>query len=59
MKHLGSIAVLTDREARPHLPAHDQRGSWSYGNGEAAFFVDVSGDVCREELATVVPRAGV
>ena len=59
MKHLGPISVLTDREARPHLPAHEQRGSRSDGNGEAAFSVDVPGDVDREELATVVPRAGV
>src|SRR5205085_8992580 len=59
MKHLGSISVLADREARPHLPTHKQLGSRSDGNGEAAFSVDVPGDVCREELATVVPRAGV
>ena len=24
MKHLGTISVLTDREAWPHLPAHEQ-----------------------------------
>src|SRR5438270_1883212 len=59
MKHLGPISVLTDREARPHLPPQEQRGSRSNGNGEAAFSVDVPGDVDREELTTVVPRAGV
>ena len=53
MKHLGSIAVLADGEARPHLPSHPQSSAWCDGNGEAAFAVDVSGDVCREELATV------
>jgi len=40
MKHLGSISVLADREAWPHLPAHEQRGSRSNGYGEAAFSVD-------------------
>ena len=59
MKHLGAITVLADGEAWPHLPAHEQRGSWSDGDGEATFAVGVSGDVRREKLATVVPRAGV
>ena len=55
---LGSISVLTDREAGPHLPSDRERRPRRDGNGEAPFSVDVSGDICREELATVA-RAGV
>jgi hypothetical protein len=53
MKHLGAIPVLADGKAWPHLPPHEQGGSWCDGNGEAAFAIDISGDVRREELATV------
>ena len=52
VEDLGAITVLTDGKARPHLPSHEQRRPWSNGNGEAAFAVDVSGDVRREKLAT-------
>jgi hypothetical protein len=58
VEDLSAISVLTDGKAWPHLPAHEQRRPWGNGNGEAAFAVDVSGDVRREELATV-PGAGV
>ena len=53
LKHLGPVSVLTDGEARPHLPTRDELGSGRDGDGEAALFVDVPGDVGREELATV------
>jgi hypothetical protein len=55
---LGSVSVLADREAWPHLPSDRELGSRRDGNGEATFSVDVPGDVGREELATVT-RAGV
>jgi len=58
MKHLGAISVLADGQRRPHLPSQEQLRSRRDRNGEAAFAVDVSGDVRREELATV-SRAGV
>jgi hypothetical protein len=59
MKHLGAISVLADGEAWPHLPSDTQRSAWGDGNGEAAFAVGVSGEVHREVISTVVPRAGV
>ena len=55
---LGPVSVLTHREAWPHLPPDLELGSRRDGNHEATFSVDVSGDVGREELATVT-RAGV
>jgi hypothetical protein len=58
MKHLSAISVLADGQAGPHLPPREQRCSRSDGNGEASFAVDVTGDVRREELATI-PGAGV
>ena len=57
-EHLGPIPVLTDREARPHLPTRQERRPWRDRDREAAFPVDIAGDVDREELATV-QRAGV
>jgi hypothetical protein len=59
MKHLGSISVLTDGKAWPHFPARRELRPWRDGNREASFAVDVTGDVCREELATATARAGV
>ena len=58
VEDLGAITVLTDGKAWPHLPTHGQCRPRSDGDGEATFAVDVSGDVRREELATV-PGAGV
>src|SRR5262249_32709703 len=58
VQHLGSISVLADGEARPHLPSDPELRTPRDGDGEAAFAGDVSGDVRREELATV-PGAGV
>ena len=58
MKHLGSVAVLADGEARPHLPSRSKLRSRRDGDGEASFSVGITGDICREELATV-PGAGV
>ena len=58
VQHLGALSVLTDGEAWPHLPSHDQFRAWRDGNGEASFSVDVTRDVRREELSTV-PGAGV
>src|SRR5919106_6193606 len=55
MKHLGAITVLADGKAWPHLPPREKRRTRGDGDGEAAFAVDVSRDVRREELATV-PR---
>ena len=55
---LGSISVLADWEARPHLPSDRELSPRRDGNGEASFSVNVSGDIGREELATVA-RAGV
>jgi hypothetical protein len=45
VKHLGAISVLADGKAWPHLPSHEQSRSWRDGYGEAAFAVDVTGDV--------------
>ena len=53
LKDFGPIPVLADREAGPHLPPDRKLRSRGDGNGEAAFSVDVAGDVGREELATV------
>ena len=53
LKHLGPVSVLADREAWPHLPSDDELRSRKDGNGEATLSVDVTGDVGREELATV------
>jgi hypothetical protein len=53
LKHLGPVSVLTDREAWPHLPPNRKLRSRRDGNGEAPLSVDVTGDVGREELATV------
>ena len=58
VKHLGAISILADREAWPHFPSHEQRRPWGDGNCEAPFSVGITGDVRREELATV-PGAGV
>jgi hypothetical protein len=58
VQHFGPVSVLTHREASPHLPSDPQRPARGDGNGEAAFSVDVSGDVGREELATAT-GAGV
>jgi hypothetical protein len=58
VKHLGAIPVLADGQTGPHLSSHAQTRPRRDGDGEAAFPVDVSGDVGREELATV-PGAGV
>ena len=56
MKHLGAITVLTDGEAWPHLPPDEQRCSGRDRNGEASFSVDITGDIRREELTTVVHK---
>ena len=56
MKHLGAITVLTDGEAWPHLPPDEQRCPGRDRNGEASFSVDVTGDIRREELTTVVQQ---
>ena len=58
VQHLGSISVLADREAWPHLPTRSQLPARRDGDGEASLSVDVAGDVCREELATAT-GAGV
>src|SRR5438105_2901929 len=58
IEDLGPIAVLTDGEAGPHLPSRHELCPRRDRDGEAAFSVDITGDVGREELATV-PRAGV
>ena len=58
MQNLGAISVLTDGEARPHLPPRCELRPRRDGDREASFSVDVSGDVRREELATE-PGAGV
>ena len=57
----GQVDIGGGESRRPFRqpPAHEQRGSRSNGNGEAAFSVDVPGDVGREELAAFLPRAGV
>src|SRR2546429_4290579 len=53
LKHLGPVSILADREAWPHLPPHRKLRSRRDGAGEATLSVDVTGDVGREELATV------
>ena len=52
-ERLGPVSVLADREAWPHLPPHHERCPRCDGHGEATLSVNVSGDVGREELATV------
>ena len=50
-QHLRPIAVLTDGKAGSHLPSHEQRRSWSNGDGETAFAVRVSRDVRGQILS--------
>src|SRR3954471_15494177 len=58
VEHFGAIPVLTDGEARPHLPTDRECCARCDRDGEAAFAVGITRDVRRKELATDY-RAGV
>ena len=57
-QHLAAVAVLADRQARPHLSADDERRPWRDRHRETSFSVDVPGDV-RQEIDQNLPRARV
>ncbi len=44
---LGAVSVLADRDARPYLPADDERRPRGDRDREASLTVDESGDVRR------------